>query len=124
MKKKQYLLCGVKFNFSGNVYSYLSNKRIEVDDYVVVPVGPTNRKTNAIVVSVKKCYEEQLPFPKKELKKIISKKLKYLYLSDEYFLEENTIKEITDDNDPFAKMNEGKDFSGYVDSNEDNYTCG
>ena len=64
----------VKFKNSYGAYDYYSKeKKYEVDDRVIVPVGKDNRETTATVVAIKPYADYTLPKGVTELKEVICK---------------------------------------------------
>ena len=72
--EEEYIFCSVIFSKGGKKYYYLTDdETIDVDDTVLVPVGPENRAAPAVVVDIEYFMGEEAPYPIEKIKKIIRK---------------------------------------------------
>ena len=75
-ESKEYIYCEVEFDNTSRKYSYITDdESIAVGDMVVVPTGPYNFESIAVVDSIKRCTGENAPYPPSKTKKIIRKHL-------------------------------------------------
>lgn len=73
-KQSDLIFCNVQFDEYGKTYSYLTDDdTLEVEDYVVVPVGNDNHESVAKIESIEYHPAEEAPFPIDRIKKIIRK---------------------------------------------------
>jgi len=73
-RKQDYIYCSVEFDGGFKSYYYIADDdRIEVGDYVVVPVGKDNHHSVAEVVKIEYFAEGDVPLPLEKTKHIIRK---------------------------------------------------
>lgn len=73
-RKQDYIYCSVEFDEGFKSYYYIADDdRIEVGDYVVVPVGKDNHHSVAEVVKIEYFAEGDVPLPLEKTKHIIRK---------------------------------------------------
>lgn len=73
-RKSEYIYCSVIFDEGNKGYYYLTDDdSIEIDDFVLVPVGKDNYVTVAKVVNVEYFSEKSVPLPVAKTKRIIRK---------------------------------------------------
>lgn len=71
---EEYIYCEVKFENTSRKFSYITeDESIAIGDMVVVPTGPYNFESIAVVHSIKRCTVENAPYPPSKTKKIIRK---------------------------------------------------
>lgn len=73
-KSIEYIYCEVEFENTRRKFAYITDdESIAVGDMVVVPTGPYNFDSIAVVHSIKRCTSENSPYPPSKTKKIIRK---------------------------------------------------
>lgn len=71
-KRGEYIFCSVEFENAYKSYYYLTDdESLQIDDFVVVPVGKNNRETVALIVDIEYFDADEVPMPLDKVKKII-----------------------------------------------------
>lgn len=71
-KRGEYIFCSVEFENASKSYYYLTDdESLQIDDFVVVPVGKNNRETVALIVDVEYFNAEEVPMPLDKVKRIV-----------------------------------------------------
>lgn len=71
---EEYAYCSVYYSGCNRPYYYISDDDdIEIGDYVIVPVGASNKETVGKVADISYFYEDDVPFPIEDTKHIIRK---------------------------------------------------
>lgn len=91
-KQSDFIFCNVQFDEYGKTYCYLTDDdTLEVEDYVIVPVGKGNHESIAKIESIEYHPAEEAPFPIDRIKRIIRKADRTEDSDDSFVLPEGTV---------------------------------